>query len=345
MRKVVGEMLEEESGIKVIEKARNGRDALLKVEKYDPDVITLDVEMPKMDGLEFLQRLMEKKSTPVIMLSSLTGKQSETTIKALELGAFDFVLKPSGSISLDIEKVQEELITKVKLAAKVKNKESNNKTRKLFKTIDDKRVKSKRKEIKSISKSANSTPLNKKLLVIGASTGGPRAIKDVVTLLPKDINADIIIVQHMPAGFTTSLAERLDGLSHIKVKEAQEGDRLEKGKALLAPGGYHMLVKRGKVTLSKEDKVHNVRPAIDVTIKSIIEEYGSNTVGVLLTGMGKDGAEGLKMIKGAGGQTIAQDEDTSVVYGMPKVAYNIGAVDVVKPIGSIAKEIIRMLKS
>ncbi|AGB40962.1 chemotaxis response regulator containing a CheY-like receiver domain and a methylesterase domain [Halobacteroides halobius DSM 5150] len=341
MRKVVSELLEEDREIEVIDKARNGRDALRKIEKHTPDVITLDVEMPKMNGLDFLKRLKGKKAIPVIMLSSITTEDSKATIKALELGAFDFISKPSGSISLDIEKVQDDLIEKVKLAAQTKVK------RKLRRQFRSERKK-KPKLNQQISASQESTVKNisnnqEKLVIIGASTGGPRAVKEVVSKLPADLNAAVLIVQHMPAGFTASLAQRLNKTSQLKVKEAQEGDRLEAGVALVAPGDYHMLIKNNKVQLTKGPKVHNVRPAIDKTIGSVVKEYQNQIVGVLLTGMGKDGAKGLKLIKEFGGQTIAQDEATSVVYGMPRVAFELGAVDSVKRIYKISNELVSMV--
>nr|WP_083189840.1 chemotaxis response regulator protein-glutamate methylesterase [Orenia metallireducens] len=347
MRKVVSEMLEEADDIEVIDKARNGIDALRKIETDEPDVITLDVEMPKMDGLEFLQKLPELigRNIPVIMLSSLTTKQSKTTIKALELGAIDFVAKPSGSISLDIDKVKEELIEKVRIAAGAKSKLA--KISKTFsRTLKSEKKMVSIKKVATEQESSNgSTTDHIKLVVIGSSTGGPRALKEVVTLLPKDLNAAILIIQHMPPGFTTSLAQRLDKLSHLRVKEAEEGDRLEKGLALLAPGDYHMVIENGQVKLNRNSKVHNVRPAVDVTMESIAQDYNSRAIGVILTGMGKDGAEGMKLIRNNGGKTIGQDEETCVVYGMPKVAYEIGGVEVVKPIDQIAKEIVRMVNS
>ncbi|GAB6098128.1 chemotaxis response regulator protein-glutamate methylesterase [Halanaerocella petrolearia] len=341
MRKVVSELLEEDRQIKVIDKARNGVDALRKVEKYNPDVITLDVEMPKMNGLEFLQRLMTKKSIPVLMLSSVTTKGSEITIKALELGAFDFIPKPSGSISLDIDKVKEDLIKKVKLAAQSRVRK---KLKQQIKRDKDKEEVEKVKQ-QQFSQKKDKTNQDDNLVVIGASTGGPRALKEVVSNLPANLNAAVLIVQHMPAGFTSSLAQRLNKLSPLTVKEAQEGDKLEKGVALVAPGDYHMIIKNNSVKLTKGSKVHNVRPAIDKTIGSVVKEYKSQLVGVLLTGMGKDGAKGLKLIKEFGGQTIAQDESTSVVYGMPKVAYQLGAVDSVKSIYKISSKITAMINN
>ncbi|WP_408956089.1 chemotaxis response regulator protein-glutamate methylesterase [Natroniella sp. ANB-PHB2] len=339
MRKVVSDLLEEEEDIKVIGKARNGADALRKIEQHMPDVVTLDVEMPKMDGLEFLERLMSKCPIPVVMLSSVTTKQSKTTIKALELGAFDFITKPSGSISLDIAKVQEELIQKVRLAVKSKVKKTIKRQIKVEQKKKAAKVSVTRRKRKARDKTGE-----KKLVIIGASTGGPRSLKEVVTVLPADLNAALLIVQHMPAGFTKSLAQRLDKLSKIDVKEAEKGDPLRAGQALVAPGDYHMIVENGKMELSQSEKVHNVRPAIDKTIASVVREYKKSLIGVLLTGMGKDGAKGLGLIKEFGGQTIAQDEKTSVVYGMPKVAYESGVVDTVKPIYRIGEEIIRKVE-
>ncbi|WP_428323581.1 protein-glutamate methylesterase/protein-glutamine glutaminase [Natroniella sulfidigena] len=339
MRKVVSDLLEEEEGINVVDKARNGADALRKVEKHTPDVITLDVEMPKMDGLEFLERLMARRPIPVVMLSSVTTKQSKTTIKALELGAFDFITKPSGSISLDIDKVQEELIQKVRLAADSKVRKKIKRQVKVDQEKKASRVSVTRQKRKGRAKTGK-----QKLVVIGSSTGGPRSLKEVVTALPANLNAAVLIVQHMPAGFTKSLAQRLDKLSALNVKEAEEGDQLQAGQVLVAPGDYHLLIKKNKVKLSKSEKIHNVRPAIDKTIASVVQEYQEEVVGVLLTGMGKDGAKGLGLIKEFGGQTIAQDEKTSVVYGMPKVAYEAGVVDSVKPIYQIGEEIVKKVE-
>ena len=342
MRKVITELLESNNKFEVIDTARNGVDALKKIEKEVPDVITLDVEMPKMNGLDFLKRLMGKNPIPVVMLSSVTDKGSKETIKALELGAFDFITKPSGSISLDIDKVKDELIQKVELAAKSSVKE------KISKQVRHKSKSNKKKSISNkIKSNKNSSSLRfsgskTKLLVIGASTGGPKAIKEVMSSLPKSLRVAILIVQHMPAGFTKSLAKRLNKLSDFKVKEATDGDKIKVGTALLAPGDRHMLVKNAKIKLSQGPKVHNVRPAIDKTIGTVVKNYKKSIVGVLLTGMGKDGAKGMKLIKEFGGQTIAQDEETSVVYGMPKVANELGAIDKVASIYDIPSEIVKM---
>ena len=344
MRKVITELLESNNKFKVIDTARNGVDALRKIEKNTPDVITLDVEMPKMNGLDFLKRLMAKRPIPTVMLSSVTAEGSEETIKALELGAFDFITKPSGSISLDIDKVKYELIKKVKLAAKSGVQEKINQQIKRKSSQSKKKSISKKIEASKKSSSLKFSGSKTNLLVIGASTGGPKAIKEVMSSLPANLQVAILIVQHMPAGFTKSLAKRLNKLSDYKVKEAESGDKVKAGTALLAPGDYHMLIKNGQVKLSQGAKVHNVRPAIDKTIGSVVKDYKDSIVGVLLTGMGKDGAKGMKLIKEFGGRTIAQDEETSVVYGMPKVAYKMGAVDKVSPVYEIPNEIAKLFR-
>lgn len=337
MRKVVSELLEEYSDITVVDQARNGEDALKKLEQYTPDVITLDVEMPRMDGLEFLQRLMAEQPIPVVMLSSVTEKGSKATIEALELGAFDFIPKPSGAISLDIEKVKTSLVEKVRLAAQ------SNVKQKIKQQVPDKKRESKPK--KEVVRQKRKPAQQEKLLVVGASTGGPKALKQIFSRFPGDLNAAVLVVQHMPAGFTTSLAKRLDKLSELDVKEAERGDKLKPGAAFVAPGNYHLIVDKEAIDLTQEEKLHNVRPAIDKTMESAVRNYEGQLVGVLLTGMGKDGAQGLELIKEVDGQTIAQDKSTSVVYGMPKSAYERGAVDVVKPVQEIATEIVTMINN
>ena len=329
MRKVITELLEAYDDIEVVTQARNGVDALKKLDRYSCDLITLDIEMPKMDGLEFLNKLMDQNPIPVVMLSSVTEEGSKATIKALELGAFDFIPKPSGAISLDIQEVEEDLVRKVRLAAQS--------------SWDYKGIVKKEDNVKRKVVSAPPSVDEKKILLIGASTGGPRALKEIFSRLPGDLNACGLVVQHMPAGFTNSLAKRLNRLSEFKVKEASNGDELVPGQALVAPGDYHMLVKKGKVKLSQEAKQHNVRPAIDKTIETAVKEYGNRIIGVLLTGMGKDGVYGLEMIKESGGQTIAQDKKTSIVYGMPRMAYEAGVVDVVKPLSKIGEEIVKQV--
>lgn len=335
MRKVVSNMLQSDEGISVVDTARDGLDALEKIKKWKPDVVTLDVEMPRMDGLTALQRIMVECPVPVVMLSSLTQEGSQTTIKALTLGAVDFVPKPSGAISLDIQKVKEDLIRKIKVCARA--------TLKNAKTLHVP-VPTVKEKIAALNQIGLGRPPSK-VVVIGSSTGGPNALQQVVPRLPADLPAAVLIVQHMPPGFTKSLAERLDDISRIKVKEASQGDSLLTGHALVAPGGYHLhLISNAVVGLNKDAPVHSVRPAVDVTMESVVKHYGSRVVGVILTGMGYDGSGGATAIKKAGGKTIAQNEETCVVYGMPRVVAEMGKADKVLPITEISDEIVRMVQ-
>ncbi len=332
MRKVVSNLLESDENIVVIGTARDGLDALEKIKSLKPDVVTLDVEMPRLDGLSALQRIMKECPTPVIMLSSLTQDGSETTVKALTLGAIDFVGKPSGTISLDIHKVQEELVAKVRVASRavVTNFRSS------ILPVLQKPV--------SFSPVLPSGLTPNRLVVIGSSTGGPNALQQVVPRLPGNLSAAVLIVQHMPPGFTKSLANRLNDTSQLEVCEAQEGDELLSGKAYVAPGGYHMILRsKTLLGLNQNPPVHSVRPAVDVTLESAVDFYGSRIVAVILTGMGFDGSRGAASVKQAGGKTIAQNEATCVVYGMPRVVVEMGKADRILPIHNIADEIVAML--
>ncbi|HMK47506.1 MAG TPA: chemotaxis response regulator protein-glutamate methylesterase [Methanocella sp.] len=331
MRTILSDIINVPGEITVIGTAKNGQDAVEKVQEIAPDVVTMDVEMPKMDGITAVRTIMEKKPTPVIMLSALTQQGAKETIQALSAGAFDFVQKPSGSISLDIEKVREPLLTRIRLASKIDpGKLKTMTTAQAEKEMTPKIV----------------TQKAKKLVVIGTSTGGPGALERVLPRIPAGIKAGILVVQHMPAGFTRSLANRLNRISDIEIKEASEGDTIMEGQALIAPGNYHMTIKNSlshPITLNQEPPVHSVRPAVDVTMRSAVKTFGSNIVGVILTGMGSDGAFGMKEIKSTGGRTIACDQKTCVIYGMPKAAIELGCVDRVVPLDEIAVEIMGMI--
>lgn len=339
MRKVITNLLQADEDIFVVDTARDGLDAIEKVKQWKPAVVTLDVEMPKLDGLAALQRIMRECPTPVIMLSSLTQEGSETTIKALTVGAVDFVPKPSGAISLDIHKVTEELISKIKVAARASI--SNLRT-----GLSEART---NMPVAPIAKPAVSTNYGltpSKLVVVGSSTGGPNALQQVIPRLPGDLPAAVMIVQHMPPGFTNSLAKRLNETSRLEVCEAKEGDILQNGKAFVAPGGYHMVLRSKTVIgLNQDPPVHSVRPAVDVTLESAVNHYKSQILGVILTGMGYDGSKGMASVKKMGGKTIAQNEETCVVYGMPRVVVEMGKADKVLPIQEIADEIAHMLMS
>ena len=328
MRRVVSDILNEESDIEVIDTASNGLIAIEKAAKLRPDVILMDVEMPKMDGVTALSRIMKSYPTAVVMLSNLTQKGTHTTIKALEAGAVDFIPKPSGSISLNINIVAAQIVEKVKLAAKVNTKKGRHREISTLPVV----------EMKSSTK----------VVVIGTSTGGPQTLLSLMKRLPGNI-PPIFIVQHMPAGFTKSLADRLDSICLFDVKEAKEGDKVRPGQALVAPGGYHMVIRRSLldnneiVHLNNDPPVNNIKPSVDVTMESVVELYGANTIGVLLTGMGHDGARGMCLIKNSGGKTIAQNEESCVIFGMPKSAIECGCANKVAPLTSIPEEIMHML--
>lgn len=332
MRKVVSNLLQSDEDIFVVDTARDGLDAIEKIKKWKPTVVTLDVEMPRLDGLGALERIMKECPTPVIMLSSLTQEGSVTTVKALTMGAVDFVGKPSGTISLDIHKVQKDLISKIKIAARASVSSLLSSTL----SILTKPV------IKPMVQSTGIAP--SRLVIIGSSTGGPNALQQVIPRLPGNLPAAVLIVQHMPPGFTNSLANRLNDTSQLEVCEAKEGDLLQCGKAYVAPGGFHMILhSRTIIGLNQSPPVHSVRPAVDVTFESVAAFYGSQIVGVILTGMGYDGSKGASLVKKLGGQTIAQDEASCVVYGMPRVVVEMGKADKILPVQDIAHEIVLMV--
>jgi len=308
--------------------AKDGLDALEKVAKFDPDVITLDVNMPNMDGLRMLERLMKEKPKPVIMLSSLTHEGARETIEALRLGALDFIPKPSGGI----EEIADELIRKITMVVKV----SPN----IIRLQNLRRLKG---EVVRRNWKANGV-----CVIVGSSTGGPSALEHVIPRLPEDFPAPVFIVQHMPPNFTKQLADRLNEISEIEVKEAEDNERVRNGVAYIAPGGMHMKLRRAlsvvRIKVFDGLPVNNVKPSVDVTAYSVAQVYGGKAVGVILTGMGEDGARGMKRIHDLGGKVIACSEDTCVVFGMPKAAIEIGAVDSIKPLYEIAEEIARFVE-
>ncbi|WP_333886775.1 protein-glutamate methylesterase/protein-glutamine glutaminase [Clostridium sp.] len=359
MRKIISDMIKEDSSIEVIGTARNGQDLMDKLSsdfyKTMPDVITMDVEMPKMDGITALGELKKKNiDIPVIILSSISKEGTKLTMECLAAGAFDFLPKPSGTISLDIDKVKVELIQKIKVAYySISNQNSpinigglENKSYKEIATvrISDENTKKTEETRKTIERKFQAGRID--AVVMGASTGGPKALTSVITELPKDIGVPVFVVQHMPVGFTRAFAERLNSSSHVEVVEAQEGMKAQSNVVYIAPGGYHMEVWNDKkIHLNKEPAIWGVRPAVDKLFISASRVYKGNIVSVVLTGMGKDGAEGTVEIKKNGGITISQDKDTCTIYGMPKVAYETGKVDLVLPLNDISKEVLKIITS
>jgi two-component system, chemotaxis family, protein-glutamate methylesterase/glutaminase len=330
MRKVVSDMLNARPDIEVVGQARDGQDALEKIRVLNPDVLTLDVEMPIKDGLSTLKEIMLTKPMPVVMLSSLTQEGAATTMQCLELGAVDFVGKPSGTISLDIEVVSDELYAKVRTA------------------YGARRSMSKPKPLLIANRSmapCNSIQNGKSLVFIGSSTGGPKALQAILPLFPANLGVPIVVVQHLPETFTKMLAYRLNEACEYEVREAVDGDVLRPGVALIAPGGRHLKFSSdGVARLSDGPSIHGVKPAIDITLSSLIPTYGRHIVASILTGMGRDGAEALKMVRDCGGITFAEDESTCTVFGMPKVAQELGGVMKMVPLGSIAQEILLALQ-
>ena len=328
MRKIIADSISSDPDLEVIDKAKNGHEALEKIFSLKPDVVTLDINIPLVDGISVLEEVMKKQPTRIVMLSAYTREGTTATMKALELGAIDFIAKPSGEISLDIYKLKDEIISKIKLAAKI--------------DLD--------KFLTSIAPAAASRVKKKavaieKLVVIGASTGGPKAVLDVMHEIKSGTPAAFLIVQHMPKGFTLSFAERISWQSGIKTKEAEEGDILLADKAFVAPAGYHMVLAEDgdqiKIQLNQEALVNFVRPSVDVTMRSAAELFGKDVIGVILTGMGKDGLEGCRRIKEEGGTVIIQNEESSVVWGMPKAVYEAKLADKVLPVSKIADAIVR----
>ncbi len=343
MRKVLSDIINSDPTMIVIATARDGQDALQKIDHLKPDVVTLDIEMPVMDGMQTLAKIMTNNPIPVIMLSSLTQSGAEHTIRALNLGAIDFIPKPSGQISLDIDKMSDDILKKIKIAAGTKKNLPNINTISDFNPISS-----------AINKEKFIDPKRqlKKLVLIGTSTGGPKALHQVLPNIPANINAGILVVQHMPPGFTKSLAERLNSLSQIKVKEAENGEEVLTGCAYIAPGDFHLNVlakrefqkKELHIKLTQEPPQGGHRPSVNQMLQSVAGQFWSDIVCVIMTGMGQDGTAGLKHIKDKGAKVIAEHQSTCVVYGMPKVAIESGLVDKVVPLSNISEEVIKMLQ-
>lgn len=368
MRKVITDMIHLQKEIEVIDTARNGSEAVEKVKTLKPDVVTLDIEMPVMNGLTALEKIMEKDPLPVIMLSSLTKEGADATIRSLELGAVDFITKPSSVFKINTEDVKNELVSKIVMASKISMKSKSLRKSLDFKKEKDDNVTKSYSGSSSQSTSSGFTSRNSventsntveygskrglggnridKIVAIGTSTGGPRALQSVIPRIPGNINASFIVVQHMPPGFTKSLAERMNTLSELSVKEAEHGDVLKQGWVYIAPGDHHLKLKKSGqewiIQLSQDELVSGHRPSVDAMMYSIADNKIGNVVGVIMTGMGADGAKGLARVKQENkGFVIAQDEESCVVFGMPKSTIQLGVVDRVVTLNDIANEIVR----
>lgn len=393
MRKVLTDLFSRQSDFEVVGTAMNGREAISKIKQFKPDLVTMDVNMPVMDGLNALAVIMNECPLPVVMLSSLTQQGTEATVRALGLGAVDFISKAGGSISR-IDTIEDEILKKCRNAAKAHvhktltlpaqpmNKPAETKKDSLPVM---KRVELPRRQGMKLKAPAPASPAaggglgtkrnnpllqnrshvpasigrpvavsfshgtggSNKLVAIGTSTGGPQALQNVITRLPGNLPCGVVVVQHMPPGFTKALADRLNSISQISVKEAEDGEQIRSGHVYIAPGNYHMRVMDDngirRIKLSQEPPVGNHRPAVNVMYDSVAS-LGRSLVAVIMTGMGADGCEGMKKIKASGGYSIAQDESTCVVYGMPKAVVDAGLADEVRPVQDIAEAIVEAVK-
>jgi two-component system chemotaxis response regulator CheB len=332
VRKIFTDQLSKEPGIRVVGTAPDPYVARDKIVTLKPDVITLDIEMPRMDGITFLKKLMRYQPMPVIIVSSLTPKGGKLALEAIESGAVEVLCKPGASYS--VGDMGKQLAEKIKAASVARIRPP------------DRSRKSIKEQPKLSYRNRSLQETTHKVVAIGSSTGGTEALKQVLMKFPPTIPG-ILIVQHMPPKFTTAFAERLNELCDITVKEATDGDHVLTGRALIAPGNYHMLLRRSGaryfVSVETGPMVHHQRPAVDVLFDSVAEYAGSNAVGVILTGMGADGAKGLLNMRNAGARTIGQDEASCVVYGMPKEAAKMGAVEIVSPLQQVAQEVINVL--
>ncbi|PSP67456.1 chemotaxis response regulator protein-glutamate methylesterase [Halobacteriales archaeon QH_8_67_27] len=348
MRSVISDILEE-GGVDVVGIAKNGREAVDTVAETDPDVVTIDVEMPEMNGIEATKRIMATHPTPILMLSAHTDEDAEVTFKALENGAVDVFSKPGGEVSMEMSRLQDQLVEMVTSVAAVDPTDSSD-------------VASARTAGSGVATTPTSATdaatsadadgeteptgyVDNPTVVIGSSTGGPTVVEQVLSDLTPAADLRVLVVQHMPDGFTGRFAERLDARSEYDVREAEDGARIAGGEALIAAGDYHMEVasyRRGRlrVEFTQNPPVHNVRPAVDVTMRTAAETVTDPLAGVILTGMGEDGAAGVRAIHDAGGYVVAQDEATSAVFGMPKRAIETGCVDGVAPINDVAAAIL-----
>lgn len=326
MRKMISEILSSDDRIKVVGTARNGKDGLAKIKQLSPDVVTLDIEMPILDGISTLQEIMKTNPLPVVMVSSITSRGAMKTIHAISKGAVDFIAKPSGAISLNISDIKDEMIQKVITASEAKLMNVSN----LITNIE-----------------TNEIYLTKKktMIAIGTSTGGPSALEQVLRTVPEHFPAPILIVQHMPPHFTKSLAERLNLIANITVKEARNGDIVENGTAYIAPGDFHMTVRKvGRsiaIHLHEKPPKNGHRPSVDVLFRSIAHLEDYNKIAVVLTGMGRDGASGISYLKEQDDQTIVitESKESAVVYGMPLAVARTGKVNITDHISNIGKTI------
>jgi two-component system, chemotaxis family, protein-glutamate methylesterase/glutaminase len=353
MRKLISNMVTHDPQIEVKDTASNGLIALQKIEKDTFDLILLDIEMPQMNGVEFLMKRKEKGiKIPVVVLSSLGRNRPELTLQCMDLGASNFIMKPSGTISLDIEKVKEEVIANIKHFAKstkTSTKEAPQKTKVEEKPIQrtEKKYTPTKKELSEVIEKKLKKISRLEALAIGISTGGPNALRQILPKFPADFPMPILIVQHMPPGFTREFAKGLNEVCQMNVKEAEEGDVLSRGTVYIAPGDHHMIVNKSTqpytISLNVDPPVHGHRPSAEVLFGNIADTFFNKSLCIIMTGMGKDGSRGIKKAWMKGSITMAQDEKTCVVFGMPKVAIEEGGIDEVIPLNEIPDRVFQIV--
>ncbi len=344
MRKSLQKMLEEAPDLKVVATARDGVDALEKIEEYNPDIVTLDIEMPRMDGITCLKKIMATHPLPVLMVSSLTQEGAQATLDALSLGALDFIPKESSFATMTIMQIQQDLQEKVRRLATSPKFHPRSPAEPPAHAAPPAPAAARPLPARPAVPLPPGTALPispmADLLVIGSSTGGPKALQDILPALPADLPVPCLVVQHMPSTFTKPFADRLDGLCQVHVKEAEQGESLKAGTVYIAPGGIHMLYgargPKGCVELSPEPVTSLHRPSVDVLFLSVAEQYRGQVLATILTGMGADGAKGMEQLKRKGAHTLAESEESCVVYGMPRAAVERGCVDLVAPLPDIA---------
>ena len=343
MRQFISDILNSDPRIEVAGTARDGKDALKQIQFVRPDIVTMDVEMPNMSGLQALEEIMRTNPLPVIMVSSVTQEGADTTMKALALGCVDFIGKPSGSISLNIRDIGQELIDKVIAASTARLRTRSGFFGGASKVQDFGLGSGFRKMMPPVSTG------RRDIVAIASSTGGPMALSDLIPRLPKKFPVPIVITQHMPKEFTSSFARRLNESSEVEVVEGFDGLTLKPGRVVIAPGGSHLIVKRragvAVCGLSDAPPVLSVKPAANIMFLSVADEYGGNVLCVILTGMGRDGTDGAVALKRKGAYVIAERQKTCVVYGMPKAAVDAGIVDEVLPLNEIADAMVRLVKN
>lgn len=334
MRRVISRIIDDSREFRVVGTARNGIEALAQIHALDPQIVTLDVEMPELDGLQTLGYVMSEAPRAVVMLSAATTQGGvDLTLRCLELGAVDFVRKPSGPISLDLDRVAETLLSALRAAKEV--------------NLGGVQLLARPKFVDTAPAAARPTAAAL-AVAIAASTGGPRALAEVIPGLPADLDAAVLVVQHMPAGFTRSLAARLHSMSRLPVAEAMDGELVAANRVYLAPGGLHMRVTAGddgqhRIALDATSPIWGVRPSADPLFVSAAKQFGRSLVGVVLTGMGRDGAEGLSVIRAAGGLGVVQDRATSTIYGMPLAALQHAGAERVVPLGEVASAVVELI--